>query len=425
MSPGSTIPRNHPCHPGATEQELHSPCSLSPDFTVAGRAGSDGQLGERPFFMLLFITSVFPSGMRKLFLGLAWNLLLLPAQADRFKEWDRNKDGKLQKEELPSHARPNFERVDTDQNGFISLTEHRAFLNRRGGGGQGTQVHPGYRTVRNQDYAGSGNQRQMLDLFLPTEPSKKPRPLLVYIHGGAWMSGSKEGAFRRLEPLLEGSGLAGAAINYRLTNEASWPAQIHDCKAAIRWLKAHAGKYGYDSERIAVWGTSAGGHLVSMLGVTGDVPELEGKLGRHLDQQSRITCVINYFGPSSLLTMDDYPTNIRHSAADSPEGRLVGGSLLEKKEVAMNASPVSHVSPKDAPMLLAHGTRDMLVPYQQSVELSKALASQKIDHIFLTMDKAGHGFRNNRLTEMVRKFLAHHLMSRPADLASGTIHPRR
>ena len=141
--------------------------------------------------------------MKALCLGLAYAFLSLPVQADRFKEWDRNKDGKLQKEELPPNARRNFERVDTDQNGVISLAEHRAFLNRRSGGGQRQQAHLDYQTVLNQDYAGSGNQRQMLDLFLPREKSEKLRPLLVYIHGGGWRGGSKEGAFRRLQPLLE------------------------------------------------------------------------------------------------------------------------------------------------------------------------------------------------------------------------------
>ena len=361
--------------------------------------------------------------MRVFCLWLACLFLSVPVHADRFREWDRNKDGKLQKEELPPNARRNFERVDTDKDGVISLAEHKAFLNRRSGGGQRQQAHPDYRTVPNQDYVGSGNQRQTLDLFLPRAQSDKPRPLLVYIHGGGWRGGSKEGAFRRLQPLLGGSEFAGAAINYRLTDEASWPAQIHDCKAAIRWLKAHAGKYGYDPERIAVWGTSAGGHLVSMLGVTGNVSDLEGELGKHPDQKSSITCVVNYFGPSNLLTMDDYPSNIKHSAADSPEGKLVGGALLEKRQVSMNASPVSHVSSEDAPMLLAHGTKDMLVPYQQSVELSKRLAKHEVAYIFLTMKDAGHGFRSKELTEKVRVFLAHHLMGQSSQLASGTILP--
>lgn len=123
--------------------------------------------------------------------------------------------------------------------------------------------------------------------------------------------------------------------------------------------------------------------------------------------------------------MDDYPSNIKHSAADSPEGKLVGGALLEQKEVAMNASPVTHVTSQDAPMLLAHGTKDMLVPYQQSVELSKGLEKHEVDYIFLTMKEAGHGFRSMQLTEKVRGFLADHLMGQSSKLASGTIPPGR
>ena len=345
----------------------------------------------------------------------------LPVHADRFKEWDRNKDGKLQKEELPTNARRHFERVDANGDGVISLEEHLAFLNRRSGGGGKQQAHPDYRTVRNQDYVGEGNQRQMLDLFLPREKSAKPRPLVVYIHGGGWKAGSKEGGFGRLRPFLEETGFAGAAINYRLTNEASWPAQIHDCKAAIRWLKAHAREYGYDADRIAVWGTSAGGHLVGMLGVSGDVPGLEGKLGKHLEQESGVTCVVNYFGPSNLLTMDDFPSSIKHSAADSPEGKLVGGALQEVKKVTVNASPVTHVSAGDAPMLLAHGTKDKLVPYQQSVEFSERLSKEGVEFVFITMDGAGHGFRSEELTRRVRAFLAIQLMGKQSKLSSGTI----
>ena len=213
----------------------------------------------------------------------------------------------------------------------------------------------------------------------------------------------------------------GAAINYRLTNEASWPAQIHDCKAAIRWLKAHAREYGYDASRVAVWGTSAGGHLVGMLGVSGDVPGLEGKLGKHLEQDSGVTCVVNYFGPSNLLTMDDYPSSIKHSAADSPEGKLVGGVLQEMKKVTVNASPVTHVSAGDAPMLLAHGTRDKLVPYQQSVEFSERLSKEGVEFVFITMDGAGHGFRSEELTRRVRAFLSIQLMGKQSKLSSGTI----
>ena len=236
-------------------------------------------------------------------------LCLVPLSlfADRFDDWDKNKDGKLQKSELPASARRNFERADANKDGVISREEDAAFLkeNRNRGRGpgrdqtrdrdRGGEEHANFRVIRNLDYVGEGNPRQSLDLFLPKAGAKsaKPRPLLVFIHGGGWRGGSKDGGFRRLLPFLEAGGYAGASINYRLTKEARWPAQIHDCKAAIRWLKAHAKEFGYQSNKVAVWGTSAGGHLVAMLGVAGDVPALEGKLGEHLAQNSKVTCVVN------------------------------------------------------------------------------------------------------------------------------------
>jgi len=131
--------------------------------------------------------------------------------------------------------------------------------------------------------------------------------------------------------------------------------------------------------------------------------------------------VVNYFGPSNLLTMDDFPTSIKHSAADSPEGKLVGGALLEKKKITVNASPITHVSAGDAPMLLAHGTRDKLVPYQQSVEFSERLRKEGVEFVFITMDGAGHGFRSEELTKRVRAFLSFQLMGKQSKLSSGTI----
>ncbi|MFP6877557.1 MAG: alpha/beta hydrolase [Roseibacillus sp.] len=339
--------------------------------------------------------------------------------ADRFADWDKNKDGKLQKDELPNAARKNFERVDTNKDGVISREEDAAFMKR--GRNRDQAESAVFRELKNLDYVGSGNPRQTLDLFLPKAKSGKARPLLVYIHGGGWRAGSKEGGLRRLLPYLETSGYAGASINYRLTNESRWPTQIHDCKAAIRWLKAHAGEYGYDAGKIAVWGTSAGGHLVAMLGVCGDVPELEGKLGKHLDQTSGVACVVNFFGPSNLLTMDDFPSTIKHSAADSPEGKLVGGALLDKKEIANSASPVTHVSKPDAPMLLAHGTKDKLVPHNQSVDLAKRLKAAGVPAVFITLEGAGHGFRSEELQRRVTAFLGRHLGGKETRISSETI----
>ena len=359
--------------------------------------------------------------------ALVLSLVPLSVFADRFDDWDQNKDGKLQKSELPANARRNFERADTNKDGVISREEDAAFLkeNRIRGRGRdrGGEEQANFREIKNLDYVGEGNPRQGLDLFLPKAGAKgaKPRPLLVFIHGGGWRGGSKDGGFRRLLPFLEAGGYAGASINYRLTREARWPAQIHDCKAAIRWLKAHAKEFGYQSNKVAVWGTSAGGHLVAMLGVAGDVPALEGKLGEHLVQNSKVTCVVNYFGPSNLLTMDDFPTTIEHSAADSPEGKLVGGALADRVKVAKEASPVTHVSESDAPILLAHGTDDKLVPHNQSVDLAARLKAAGVPTVFITMDKAGHGFGSKVLQQRVRDFLAKYLDGKEGEISSETI----
>lgn len=357
--------------------------------------------------------------------GLAFLVALFSgsACADRFDEWDKNKDGKLQKEELPARLRGNFGRADTDRDGVISREEDASFQERRSSPGRpdGVAGNDAFRILKDLDYAGSGNPRQALDLFLPRQAAAKPRPLLVFIHGGAWRGGSKEGGLRRLLPFLQSGDYAGAALNYRLTAEARWPAQIHDCKAALRWLKAHAGEYGYDAARIAVWGDSAGGHLVAMLGVSGDVPELEGTVGRHLDQDSKVTCVVDFFGPANLLTMDDHPSKINHGAAGSPEGALVGGALADRKETARNASPVTHVSRVDAPVLIAHGTEDMLVPYMQSVEFAKVLREADVPVVLITMEGAGHGFRSEELQRWVTAFLGSHLRGTKAVLSDRKI----
>ena len=184
---------------------------------------------------------------------------------------------------------------------------------------------------------------------------------------------------------------AGASIGCRLTNEAQWPSQIHDCKAGIRWLRAHAQEHGLDPERIAVWGTSAGGHLVAMLGVSGDVRELEGEVGSHLDQSSRVNCVVDFFGPAEMLTMGDHPSKIDHNAPDSPEGKLIGGALKEHPERAKSASPIEHVSAGDAPHLIVHGTEDELVPYPQSTDYEKRLEAAGVPVTLLTVEGGGHG----------------------------------
>ena len=282
-------------------------------------------------------------------------------------------------------------------------------------------VPAGFRALRNLDYVGSGNQRQMLDLYLPEAAAEKPHPLVVYIHGGGWEAGSKDEA-EVLHGLIKGgTPYAGASLNYRLTDQAQWPAQIHDCKAAIRWLRAHAQEYHLDPDKIAVFGISAGGHLVSMLGVTGGVKELEGDLGKHLDQSSRVTCVMDFCGPSDFLTFGGKGSIID---PDDPKGalaRLIGGPLKDHQEVGRKASPVTYITPDDAPFLIIHGDKDTLVPYSQATEFETALKAAHVPATLLTGTDGGHVFLSGPLVERMYAFNARHLQGKDVQVPAGAV----
>ncbi|MDF1859930.1 MAG: alpha/beta hydrolase fold domain-containing protein [Verrucomicrobiales bacterium] len=346
-------------------------------------------------------------------------------RASRFEQWDRNKDGTLTVEELPEILRKNFSRVDRDGDGVISREEDAAIRDRSGKGkGKGPGLPDSVEKLADLDYAGTKNPRQALDLFLPKERSAEaaPLPLVVFIHGGGWRNGDKSSGWTRLRELVESGDYAAASIGYRLSGEAQWPAQIHDCKAAVRWLRAHASGYGYDPEKIAVWGSSAGGHLVAMLGVSSGVGELEGSIGTHGEVSSGVTCVVNFFGPSELLTMNDHPSTIDHDATTSPESLLIGGAIQENPDKAKKASPIHWVSPDDKPSLIVHGTEDQLVPYPQSVEFEKKLEGAGVPTVLLTVEGGGHGKGfGPAVTEAVKVFLDHHLRGQEKTVNDATI----
>ena len=260
----------------------------------------------------------------------------------------------------------------------------------------------GVRVLRNLQYVEGGHERNRLDLYLP-EKAEGRLPLVVWIHGGAWQAGSKEGC--PAVPLTA-KGYAVASINYRLSQHAVFPAQIEDCKAAIRWLRANAAKHHLDADRIGVWGASAGGHLVALLGTTGGVKDLEGSRG-NLDQSSRVQCVVDWFGPSNLATMGK-----QADKPGTPVARLIGGPVQENEEKARKASPLTYVGNDSAPFLIMHGDKDNTVPLNQSEMLAKALKKAGVEVTLQVVKGNGHGgpgFNSPESRKLIEDFFAKHL----------------
>jgi len=265
----------------------------------------------------------------------------------------------------------------------------------------------GYTVYRDLPYAATDNPRQTLDLAVPKKIPGETHPVLVFIHGGGWQRGSKDRGLSWMSRYLDGR-LAAVSIGYRLSGEAQWPAQLYDCKAAIRWIRAHAAEYNLDPDRIAVSGASAGGHLASMVGLTQGMAALEGNVGPDTNESSRVTCVINFFGPSELLTLGKTPA-MDHDAPDAPEAKLFGGPMQEKRELARAASPLTYVRPGAPPFLIVHGDRDRLIPFRQSVQLDERLGEAGVPSRLVKMIGGHHGFQNRKLDERLRLFIQKYL----------------
>lgn len=352
------------------------------------------------------------------------------AQAPSFDRLDRNSDGKIEKDELPLRGQRLFDLLDSDSNGSISKEELEAFEKRRAQmqrqrDGQRPQANDnvaGVKITRDIPYADENIPRQKLDIAVPEKPSTdKPLPVIVLIHGGGWQGGTHGPFLNRAVPLVRTGDFAAVSLGYRLTDVASWPTQIHDCQAGLRWVKANAEKYNWDPDKIVVWGSSAGGHLVAMLGVSADVPELDGKLGPHADQSLKVAGVIDFFGPANMLTMGDGPGFERHNSPDSPESKLLGGTAKENVEVAKSASPQFHIAKGDAPILILHGTKDSTVPFQQSVDFHEALTKAGVDSTLVAVEGAGHGFAGQEVNERVEAFLSKVLLGKDVEVSDTPI----
>jgi acetyl esterase/lipase len=310
------------------------------------------------------------------------------------------------------------------------------------------EIPAGVRMFCDVPYVDGGGPRQQLDLYLPGQPRDTPQParapLVVWIHGGEFRKGDKT---QRVPLWLLGEGYGVASINYRLSpsrhkdgngcvpsglraeggaSDAAvergagpssrpeapsarvvFPAQIEDCKAAVRWLRVYAGEYGIDPERIAAWGESSGGHLATLLGTTGGIGVFD--VGAHLDVSSRVQAVVDFFGPTDFLQMDAHrpADGLVHDSPDSPESLLIGGPIQLRPDLVAAANPVTYVSGEAPPFLIVHGDDDRLVPYHQSVLLADALERAGVSVTFHPVAGGGHGgFTDPAVPRLVRQFLA-------------------
>ncbi len=254
-----------------------------------------------------------------------------------------------------------------------------------------------------QNYVdGKPDLSHQLDLVVPTDPAG-PRPLIVWIHGGAWIQGDKAAC---PGAMLVKAGYAVASINYRFSQDAPFPAQLYDCKAAIRWLRAHAAQFNLDGNRIGVWGQSAGGHLVALLGTTCGVKELEGDLGNP-GVSSCVQAVCDWCGPTDLVSVEEqsgpqFALNFRDP--DAPQFRLIGGRMAGYKEKLLAASPIKYVGKGNVPFLILHGDKDDVVPFSQSGEFYRALKEAGVDATFITVKGAGHNFFDRQSFQAVYDF---------------------
>lgn len=267
-----------------------------------------------------------------------------------------------------------------------------------------------------------------------------PRPLLLWIHGGGWQGGTYNN--------VPGSALAMrqrgfhiASADYRLSGQAIFPAQIHDVKGTVRFLRANAVAYNIDPNRIAAWGSSAGGHLTALLATSGDAPEVEGTSGGNPGFSSRVQAAVDYFGPVDILLMNlDVTTppgsNIDHDAPTSPESKLIGfddpdqgiGVLRanldnpappfpEKAALAFLTNPLNFITLDDPPFYISHGLSDATVPNFQSTRLHEALLDAALDTTYKAVPGAGHGNLGASTDQAARDFLVSRLTPRsPGDM---------
>jgi acetyl esterase/lipase len=231
-------------------------------------------------------------------------------------------------------------------------------------------------------YASSNDPRQRLDIYLPRAPRSDALPVIVFVHGG-WMHGDKAEGAPRLLPYVRGGEYAGVSVGYRVAGQATWPARLHDVKAAIRWIRAHASAYGLDRNRIVAYGHGTGGELALLLGATGDKPELEGELGRDTAMSTAVAGVVNVSGVTDI--------------------------------------PTQWISRDDPPVLTLHGTEDRIVAHDHAVRLHRALAAAGVRNWLVSVEGADHVEFPAAADARVEQFLASILLGRDVVVSSDPL----
>lgn len=242
-----------------------------------------------------------------------------------------------------------------------------------------------------------GTTELKLDLAMPKE-GEGPFPAIVCIHSGGWIGGDRKQMRQTIEALAR-RGFVAISPDYRLAPRDRFPAQIEDCKAAVRWLRANAAQYHVDTRRIGAVGFSSGAHLACLLGVTTKEDGLEGS-GGNADQCSTVSAVVSFFGPTDL-TQDVWSKEVR----DRHLMPLLGGSAAEKADLYRRASPITYAGKNAPPFLFLHGTEDRMVPFAQSQALADKLSKSGVEVRVITVAGAGHGWRGQKLLDTIANML--------------------
>lgn len=334
---------------------------------------------------------------------------------DILERVDKNGNGMIDESEFAGPATM-FERFDRNNDGLLSREEFALIAARR------PQNQDNVEIKRDVVFGKGGGRDLKLHLVLPKERSDKPAPAFVWIHGGGWMGGNKDGGIGAVRPLVN-EGFVGATIEYRLTGEAPFPAQIEDCKCAIRYLRAHAEELGIDPDQIAVGGSSAGGHLAALMGTSGGVKELEGE-GGWADQPSHVQAVVDLYGPTDFELFVKTEGYESHNRDRSPESRLLGGGVvLEDPEGIRRVNPITYIDKDDPPFLIIHGSADPTVPANQSEALHEALQKAGVKSKLHIIEGAGHGgpqFGEPEIRKMQLEFLKQLLPKDDQETAKDT-----